>query len=330
MGLKVTWRAGNAYATGTVQGRRIRQSLGTRDKAQAEQARAELEARIWRQSVYGDPEVRTFEEAALSYMEAGGEARFLAPLIAHFRGVKVASIRPGHVRDAARRLYPKASPATQKRQAVTPAMAVINHAHDKGWCGLIRVRMKAGKPTPRVAVKRDYIDALRAACLAHKPPARHLAAMMLFLYQTGARIGEAIALTPADVDLDQALAFAENTKNGHPRRFELTSEIVGDLRRLRPREGRVFGYATRNGVYRALRAVCAEAELPYLATHQPGRHSFATALDALGFSAAAIAKAGNWRSVQLVAQTYTHPENAGRAAADALDNGTKLTQGGGE
>jgi hypothetical protein len=81
MGLKVVWRAGNAYAFGTVQGRRIRQSLGTRDHQQAEEARAALETRLWKQSVYGDDAVRTFEDAALSYLEAGGEARFMARLL---------------------------------------------------------------------------------------------------------------------------------------------------------------------------------------------------------------------------------------------------------
>lgn len=333
MGLQVRWRSGIAYAIGTVKGRRVRQSLGTRDEAQAKEACAALEARVWRQGLYGDEAVRTFEEAAASYMENGGEARFMAPLIIHFKNVRVGSIKPGHVREAARKLYPKATEATRRRQAITPTVAVINHAHEKGWCGAIRVKA-AKKPAgqgrrKRVAVDRAYIDAIRARCLSRKYPNRHLAALMLFFHQTGARMSEALNLLPEDVDLDAATAIVHHTKNGEPREIALTSEIVADLRGLKPREGRVFGYAYKNGVYRALRAICAEAKVPYLGTHQPGRHSFATALDGLGFTSAAIANAGGWKSVRLVADTYTHPENASRRAAEALDRGNILTQNAG-
>lgn len=319
MGLTAKKRGSVFWAYGTVRGQRIRQSLGTSDPSRAEEARAELEARVWRQGLYGDKAVRTFEEAALSYMQAGGEGRYLAPLIAHFRGQEVDTIRPGHIRDAARKLYPKGAPATQRRQAITPAVAVINHAHDKGWCGAVRVKFKAGKKPRRQAVDRAYIDTLRAACLSRKYPAKHLAALMLFLHQTGARLGEALVLTPEDVQGN--VAIAHETKNGEARRIALTSEIMADLAGLKPRHGLVFGYANRRGVYRALQAICAEAGLAYLGTHQPGRHSFATTLDALGFTAAAIAEAGGWKSRALVAQVYTHPQKAARRAAEAMDKG---------
>ena len=60
-------RRGNAYyAFGTVAGKRIRKSLGTRDKAQADELCALYEARLWKRHCYGEEAVRTFEEAALS------------------------------------------------------------------------------------------------------------------------------------------------------------------------------------------------------------------------------------------------------------------------
>lgn len=322
MGLKVVWRNGHAYAAGTVQGRRIRQSLGTGDPEQAEEARAALEAKAWRQGLYGDEAVRTFEDAALSYLENGGEGRFMAPLIRYFRGVRLASIKPGHVIEAAAKLYPKGTPETRRRQAITPAVAVINHGHLKGWCGAIRVKAPKGRAKHRKAVGRPYIDAVRAACMAHKPRLPHLAALMLFLHQTGARLSEALALAPDDVSLPDATAVAHDTKNGEPRTIYLTAEMVAELRNLEPREGRVFGYVTKNGVYRALRQACTEAGVAYLGTHQPGRHSFATALDAQGFTSAQIAEAGGWKSRALVAQRYTHPEDAGRRAAEAMGAGS--------
>ena len=62
-GLKVQWRNGIAYAIGTVAGNRVRESLGTRDKALAEELRAQLEARLWKRHSYGEEAVRTFDEA---------------------------------------------------------------------------------------------------------------------------------------------------------------------------------------------------------------------------------------------------------------------------
>ncbi|GAB4534762.1 MAG: hypothetical protein Tsb0020_50250 [Haliangiales bacterium] len=319
------------YATGTVARRRIRQSLGTCDRAAAEEAASALETRLRREALYGPEAVVTFEDAALSYMESGGEARFLAPLLIHFRGTRLAAIKPGHVLDAARALYPEASWATRRRQAITPAVAVIHHGHARGWCAPIRVRAPNAPAPARQAVGRDYIDRLRAACLAHSPANPHLAAAMLFLHQTGARLSEMLALTRADLDLAAGTAIARRTKNGEPRVIHLTAELAAELAALPERRGRchgpLFGYRTKNGLYRALRRICAEAGLDYLGTHQPGRHSFATALHARhGWTAEEIAAAGGWKSPQLVSRTYIHTEGAGRRAAAAL-GGLRVVDG---
>ncbi len=152
---------------------------------------------------------------------------------------------------------------------------------------------------------------------------------MLFVHQTGARIGEAMGLEPKDVDLRNGTAIAYDTKNGEDRLIYLTPEIIEDLRTLPPRNGRVFGYVEPRSVYRTLRKVCEEAGLEYLATHQVGRHSFATALEEAGFSAKAVADAGGWKSVALVQKTYMHPKDAGKRAAEAMASrkpiGTNLT-----
>jgi hypothetical protein len=36
-------------------------------------------------------------------------------------------------------------------------------------------------------------------------------------------------------------------------------------------------------------------------------------------TATQIAKAGNWKSVRLVQETYTHPEDAGKRAAEIME-----------
>lgn len=67
-----------------------------------------------------------FEDAAESYMQHGGEARYLPKIVEYFRGRCVADICPGDVRQMAMELFPDHLPGSRNRQAVTPARAVLN------------------------------------------------------------------------------------------------------------------------------------------------------------------------------------------------------------
>lgn len=121
MGLKVTWRGGNAYATGTIKGiGRIRESLGTRDEREAEELKAVLEARLHKERVYGREAVVMFEEAVEKYAahlrDEGKEPRFLAPLLRHFRGRVLRTITAGDLREAARTLPPARTTSSRRRR----------------------------------------------------------------------------------------------------------------------------------------------------------------------------------------------------------------------
>ena len=96
-GLEPKLRGSVYYAVGSVDGRRIRTSLGTRDEAQASRLCAQYEAKLWKRYSYGEEAVRTFEEAALSYQQAEDESRFLAPLIKRFQGRVLGTIKPGEI-----------------------------------------------------------------------------------------------------------------------------------------------------------------------------------------------------------------------------------------
>ena len=71
----------NWYLRGTVRRISVDESTGTRDRKAAEEIRAVREAELLKRSVHGDSAVRTFAEAALSYMEAGGERSHLTPIL---------------------------------------------------------------------------------------------------------------------------------------------------------------------------------------------------------------------------------------------------------
>lgn len=310
MRLQIKWVNGWAHVTGSgPDGTRVRRSLGTRDPRQAEEARAALEARLWKSGLYGPGHTVTFAESALAYAKDGGEARFLVKVTAILGERRLQDITPRDVRQAARDAYPDAAPATVNRQGIVPAQAVINYGHAQGWCNPIRVQ---GLPVPRVrktAVGRPYLDALRP----HLPP--RLFALMLFLHITGRRIGDALALRVEDVDLPRLRVIIRDPKNGEPAAAYLTAEAAQLIADAMPDVGSVFGYAARSSVYATLRRACTKAKLPYLGTHQPGRHSYATALDNAGWSAKAIADAGGWKSPALVQNTYVHPQSPGEKAA---------------
>lgn len=317
--LKLEPREGVYYAVGTIAGERIRKSLGTRDKAVAEELCALHEARVWKRHNYGEAAVRTFEEAAVSYLQQGGEGRYIPKVLKHFKGRAVGSINPGDIRAAALELYPHASPATRNRQAIIPARAVVNHAHSLGWCGAIRVKQfdvpKSRKNKP---VDRDWMDKFLAE--ADKSGLPHLSACVLFMQQTGARVSEAINLTGEYVDLGERVALLEKTKTDEWSPRHLTTELVVRLVGLGLEKGkRVFGYTDRQAVNRRIKAVCKRAEIEPRSSHAAGRHTFATTAIDGGAKIKDAMDAGGWKSAALFIQTYVHSKEAGQAVAGIFD-----------
>ncbi|MER9471019.1 tyrosine-type recombinase/integrase [Mesorhizobium sp. M0520] len=323
-GLKVEWRDGIAYATGTFNGKRIRKSLKTRKPAEAEEQRAIYEAKLYKRSTYGEAAVRTFEEAAVSYLEQGGEGRYVPKVLKHFKGRAVGSIMPAEIRGAALTLYPKASASTRNRQAVTPARSIINHAHDLGWCGPVKVKQfDVAKSRKNKPVDRDWMTKFLAE--SDKSGLPHLSACVLFMQQTGARISEAINLLGEFVDLGARVAMLEKTKTDEWSPRYLTAELVARMAALGLEKGkRVFGYTDRQAVNRRIKAVCNRAKIEPRSSHAAGRHSFATNAINGGARIKEAMDAGGWKSASLFMQTYVHSEEAGRNVAGIFDRETGL------
>jgi integrase len=298
--LKIKWVEGWAHVSGTgPDGKRVRRSLNTQDARIAEQKRAALETRLWRIEAFGVEAVITFAEAALSYLDAGGEDRYILTVSEKLGQLPLREITPELIRAAATEVYPKAAGATKNRQFITPARAVINHAHGRGWCSMIKVVGFKVKKPKRVAVDHDYLEALRP----HLPLRAY--ALMLFLQQTGRRVSDAIELEPHNVQPDRV--YIAETKNGEEAYAFLSKEMQGLIARLKPRHGRVFGYVGRSSLYPTLRRACAKAGVEYLGTHQVGRHSFATHLRQGGFTEKEVAEAGGWKTTRMVSEIYEHP-----------------------
>lgn len=330
MPLKLTRRHGSPYwyIRGAVRGISVDESTGTGDEAAAEDIRILREAEILKRSIHGDSITRTFAEAALSYMEAGGEREHMPPLLKHFARAKLAQIGQAEIDEAAKKLKPGASPATTNRQIYTPMAAVLHHAARKRWC-----------PAPVIA--RPEQPEGRVRWLTHEEAETLIEAagdklrpLIVFLLCTGVRITEALTLDWRDVDLSRCHvsilnveAGGHGTKSGQSRGVPLHSRAVAALANLPHRTGKVFrrhyGYTNWKGQVKGLgdpysdrkgagggqvktawKKMLERAGITDFTPHDC-RHTWATWHYAANKDIAALMELGGWADVDSVMR-YTH------------------------
>ena len=270
------------------------------------------------------PEIRvrkTFREAAESFIENGGDGKYLPRVIAHLGDRPLTEIAPFDIREMALLLYPDQKNSTRNRQAVAPALAVMRHGYDRLWCGFIRIkRFKEEKPKRKVPATRAWLHAFARQC--RKDDLDRLAALVLFMASTGARVTEAINVRWRDVDLARRTVLLRKTKTEENSSRGLTGEVSERLSAIRGTaqdDDRVFGYSNRQAVNTRIAAVCKRAEISYKSSHACGRHTFATSAMEMGIDIRTTMDAGGWRSSAVFLETYVHSqENAAQVVADQL------------
>ena len=309
------------YIRGSIRGARVDESTGTRERAAAEQILAVRSAELFTESVHGSAAVRTFADAALSYMEAGGERKHLLPIIKRLGPVKLSKIGQEQIEDVAKKVKPKASPATVNRHVYTPISAVLHHAALKGWCGKPTIA-RPRQPKGRVRwITYEEADRLTQAAAPHLRP------LVIFLLSTGARLSEALYLDWRNVDLSRAHVSFLDTKNGDSRGVPLHPRAVAALSALPYRSGAVFRtkvsyqspltgkwthgepYEDREGrgggqVKTAWAGMLRRAEIDNFTPHDC-RHTWATWHYAANRDIIALMKLGGWKSEAMVLR-YAH------------------------
>lgn len=261
----------------------------------------------------------TFKAAADSYLKHGGEARFLPLLVAGFGPDHVASVTPMAVRAAALELYPDATPGTRNRQFLTPARAVLYHAHELGWRMMARIRPFPAPRARRIAPpNRRWLEKFLDQC--DEDGVQHVAALVLFMNLTGARVSEAIRLLGRHVDLTTKQAVLLKTKTDTHSVRIMPDHLVERIRALGVGpDQRVFRYTSRFSVNERIKAVCARAGLPYKSSHRVGRHAFATNALNAGCGVHEAMDAGGWKSSAIFLETYAHTTDAGRRVAERFN-----------
>jgi integrase len=320
MPLKIYKRGGVFHYRGTVAKRRLRGTTGASNKETALRITAEIEDKAWKRRLDGPGAILTFAQAAIKYRAAGKPTRFLEKIEDHWKNTRVQNITPGAIRDAALTLYPRATAATRNRQAIVPMQAVINHAADSELCARIRVKRFKVETKSKIPATLEWVEAFRKAC---KRP--QLGALALFMFLTGARVSEALAVEWEDIDFKAKTVLIKQTKLGNERRAHLPQSLIVVLANLpRSNSGRgVFWYETRNHCLMAWRRAAKRARIAPLSMHSC-RHGFATALLQRGIDPVSVAKLGGWKSVRHVFETYGHA-NDDTTLTDLI-SGTDLTQ----
>lgn len=298
----------NWYIRGTIRGVTVDKSTRTDSRDAADAIRIKEETRILDRSVYGARATVTFLEAAVLYMEGGGEARFMAPLIDHFKTRRIAEIEQGDLDAAARALYPGRSPATLNRQVYTPMSAVLALATRRQWCEMRRFdRPKTAKGRVRWITTAEA-DRLVDNCSAHMKP------LVTFLLATGARLSEALYLQWADVDLARRHVSFTATKNGEDRGVPLHDRAFEALANLNHRLGPVFlrpdGLPYRRKgegggqIKTGFAAACRRAGIKNFTPHDC-RHTWATWHYMANRDIAGLMRLGGWKSEAMVLR-YAH------------------------
>jgi integrase len=222
----------NWTVRGSHLGVQVDRSTGTGDKKEAQLIAAKIQNEIFQKTGHHDSvsfKGIAFLEAVISYLDKGGESRFLEPLLKYFADLPIKKIDQAAIDQAALSLYPKGSSSTRNRQVVTPISAILKSS------GLSLPIKRSRNPDGVIRwLTQDEASRLITSCSPHLKP------LVMFMLLTGARAGEALWLQWRDVDLTRAHVSFLRTKNGESRGVPLHRDLVSELGNLPHREGYVF------------------------------------------------------------------------------------------
>lgn len=301
---------------GTHLGQYVDRSTKARQRALAAKVIKKWQREI-EDGVFAHPNDPTFASAAIAYMQAGGERKYLGPILEHFRNTPLVQIDQAALDAAAAAIYPKASPATVNRQFYTPAIAVLHRASVA--IAFKRPEGSAGKQLSEW-LWPEQADALIRE--AYQLDAEFGVFLISLLY-TGLRLGEALRGEIDKLRLDEGYLFIPRTKNGKPRGVYLPKPVVAALRRHprglnRPGQ-RIFKFHKGGHIYSLLRAAAAKGgvTLPEREAFHIFCHTYATWMRRYGkLDLRGLVGTDRWADIKSTAR-YAHvvtTEEAERAS----------------
>lgn len=303
MSLKIYRRKGSLvwHYRGTLAGNRLRGTTGTPNKETAQRIASAVEDKFWKRGLDSKEKGLTWPKAVALYLAAGKQSRFLPKLVRYWGDARIADMNAGSIRQSAIDLYPTARNSTRNRQVIVPALAVINHCAELQLCAPIKMKRFKVDVKIKKPITKEWITAFSQH--AARPDVGCLA---VFMFATGARISEALAVQWADIDFGNRSVLIRQTKLGNERVAHLPARLFVALANL-PRDKKPFPWKTAVGAIPHWNRAIKKAGIEPLTFHSC-RHGFATALHDKGIGVKTIAALGGWKSAQHLFQTYLHAD----------------------
>lgn len=306
----------NYTVRGTYLRQYVDQSTGTGEVRVAKKVLERIKRQI-ETGAFSKPTGPTFADAALRYMEAGGERRkyTMGRLLMHFGTKPLAEVNQEAIDAAAQELYPNASPATRNRQVYTVVSAVLKHAgieqplrRPKGALGVQKTDWLWPEQAFKLFREADKIDP-------------EFGVFLRLLCYTGLRLSEALNLRWNDVRLDEGFAFIPDTKAGNPRPVYVPPTIVVALKALQTQRTYVFRFSKSGRLYSLLKATRSAAfgrgQGSGVSFHVL-RHTWATWMRRYGgLDTKGLVATGAWRD-PASASRYAHAVSSEEAMKAAL------------
>lgn len=286
--LRVVKRGGKLYVSGTLLGSKVLKSTGLSVgyEREAEKMRLEIERSIVDGEFNKKAPTYTFRQAAKEYMSwkrvegKGGKQNewYVQRQIDFFKDTKLDEINEDSIRKFVADVLGGRSAGTVRRNLVA-LRAVLNDAHNRGWCNKIRFKMPYVDDARDEHLEEDEIQDVLAWVKQHRP---HQYPALCLLIDTGLRCNEALRLDWRDVR--DGVVFVKRVVNGKARtRVVPMSERLRDA--LGPKgtgsvltgeAGKTYpNGATAMRMWReALNSACEQLAIPRVRLHDL-RHTFA-------------------------------------------------------
>jgi integrase len=132
----------------------------------------------------------------------------------------------------------------------------------------------------------------------------YLGALVLFMFSTGARISEALAVRWEHVNLQERTILIPKSKLAEQRIVHLPPRVPAAIANLTKVPNRsIFWYRTRSSMRNQWLKTIKKAGIRVMMAHS-GRHGFATTALRNRIDRKSAAKLGGWKNMRLFMETY--------------------------
>lgn len=293
-------------------GRRIRRSLETTDRKEAQRKHDELKARAWKVSSHGKHWSDALHAWATEKARKPSALRAVKQIRQEYSDRPLAQVTQASIVE----VFGAKAPGTYNKLAAI-FRAALNIAHERGWVDAVPKIKRREEPE----VEPRYLTAQQWKALRAELP-EHLQPMASFAIATGLRWSNVAGLTWDRVSLERGLTWipALTAKAGKTIPVPLSQAAIAALRATgKSREGFVFTYNGKpiGSPKTALGKAVVRAGVPWFTWHH-FRHTWASWHAMAGTPLDVLQKLGAWETRDMV-ERYAHlaPSYIAKYAANA-------------